>query len=424
MNFRRIFAPEEPPTEKQLIGSRRLIIAEGAVAAIIYSAGTGNLFMGYLSQMGASVSFCAIVAMIPQLGCVFQFFAPFLFERLRHRKLAVWICCVLFRLSLSLSMMAAQIFGGATQPLGIVVALYFVAFMAAGLVTPALQHMVLSIAPSEGRGAFFARKDIVSACVNSLAMLLLGKLQDHMTAMGQPLMGYTVIACCCLGLAVADAVLLGSVYERPTPFQHSMRLKDLMKPLRDRAYRPVLRYTFIAGAFGGLSSSFLTVYLLRGLGLSHTFITSVNVVAAAAAMAGSWAWGRYADRAGWRAVILRAATVSMLCTLGWGLLPPGWAVLGAPLLLVAAGACGGGNAIAVLNLQYACSPEEGKTTYIGVTTAIASTVSVLSATVSTRVQPVLEQSLGMRSIAVLFLVSALGGFLNLWLNARRLPDRR
>ena len=103
LSLRKLFFDPEPPTEEQLARGRRCLIAEGAAAGVLYSIGTGNFLTGYLGQMGASVSFCALMAMIPQAGCVLQFFSPLLFERLHHRKLAIWALCVVFRFSLSLT---------------------------------------------------------------------------------------------------------------------------------------------------------------------------------------------------------------------------------------------------------------------------------------------------------------------------------
>lgn len=99
--FYQLFFPAHDPTEEELQAGRRRIIEEGAVAGIIYALVTGNFLAGYLSYLGASVSFCAKVAMIPSLGCVLQFFSPFVFERMHHRKLVIWLMCVVFRLSVS-----------------------------------------------------------------------------------------------------------------------------------------------------------------------------------------------------------------------------------------------------------------------------------------------------------------------------------
>lgn len=424
MNLQQIFTPQAPPTPAQLQQSRRVLTSEGAVAAVIYSLGTGNFLAGYLSQLGASVSFCAIVAMIPQLGCVVQLAAPFLFERLKYRKLAIWLCCTLFRLSLGFVMVLPAFFGQSKSVFPVVLVLYSFAFLVAGFVTPALQTMVLEISPKEHRGVFFARKDIVATCVNGVATLVVGRLLDYFVDMGQPFTGYILIGVFSLCAAIVDGMLLGCVHEFQAPYVTHMRLTQLLQPLRDRAYRPVLLYMVYGALAGGLSSSFLSVYLLRVLGLSHTFITSVGAVSAVAGMLGIWAWGRYSDRVSWKKMIQRSCLLTSLCTLSWFFVLPEQAHVFAPVLLIVTAAGVGGAAIANTNLQYASSPANAKTTYISVTSALASMVACGAAAVSTTLQPLLESVVGERSIAWLFFVSALGSLLNLFLNGRKLPEQR
>ena len=81
------FFPHTPPVEQQLAQSRRIILAEEAIAGTIFSLGIGNFLVGYLTWMGASPAFSALVGALPMLGCILQAVSPFLFERLRYRKL-------------------------------------------------------------------------------------------------------------------------------------------------------------------------------------------------------------------------------------------------------------------------------------------------------------------------------------------------
>lgn len=419
LSLRKLFFDPAPPTEEQLTRGRRCLIAEGAVAGVLYSIGTGNFMTGYLGQMGASVSFCALMAMIPQAGCILQFFSPLLFERLHHRKLAIWSLCVVFRFSLSLTFLLPARMG--PQAEGMAFVLYTLAFAAAGAVTPGLQHMTIGLAPPEARGRFFAVKDIVANCVNSGCTLVLGRLLDAWIAAGHAAAGYSAVGAVCLALAALDAALLAATRENPVAFTSRMRLREVLHPLRDATFRPMLLYSVLGGAFGGFATPFLTVYQMRVLGLSHTFLTTVGVVSAVAGMAGSWLLGRWADRTNWRRVIRAAAACSLSCTLGWALVQPAWATWLAPVLMVASAGCAGGAGTASLNLQYACSPPSGKTAYIGTTAALASMVACASAAVATTVQPLLALPLGNGSIRVLFVLAAVGGFANLAINGRRLP---
>lgn len=421
--FRQLFFPTQAPTEEDLRSGRRGFVAEGAVAAVIYSIGTGNFLAGYLSYLGASVSFCAVVAMIPTFGCVLQFFSPLLFERLRYRKLAVWLLCVLFRFPLGLMLLVPLAVPQARYALPIVLALYTVGFLSAGLVTPGLQNMTLGLAPPGMRGRYLAIKDIAATCVNSVATLLLGRQLDWFTAQGRTYDGYLVIGIVCLVLAAVDAVLLAHVRENPASGVAHPHLQDVFVPLRDKSYRPVLLYAVLGGLANGVASPFLSVYELRVLGLSHTFITTVGVFSAGAGMLGSWLWGRLADKTTWVLVARCTAALGLCCTFGWSLVQPGTARLIAPVLMIGAAACSGGLSIANTNLQFESGSAGAKTAYLGVTSALTSIIACVSAAVSTAVQPMLEPTLGEGgSIAVLFAVAGAGGFANLFFNGRRLPN--
>lgn len=276
--------------------------------------------------------------------------------------------------------------------------------------------------PQGGRGQFYAVKSIIGTCVSSAATLALGRVLDYYLEQGQGYTGFLIIGIVSLLLTVVDAVLLASVRENPVKFTSKMRPADILRPVRDPAYRPLLFYCIIGGLTGGFASPFLSVYELRLLGLSHTFITSVGVVSAVVGMAGSWVWGRLADRTAWNCVIWLTAFLNLSCTLGWSFVRPSFAHLVAPVLIVVAAGCAGGASLASTNLQFALSPESGKTAYFGVTAAMSSIATCTSAAVGTAIQPMLEKSMGDSSISLLFFVAGIGGFANLIINGRKLPS--
>lgn len=417
-----LFFPAHTPTENELEMGRYRIIAEGAVAGVIYAVATGNFLAGYLSSLGASVSLCAAAAMIPSFGCVLQFFSPFVFERMHHRKLAIWLMCVVFRLSISSILLVPLALPDPGHARAVVLVLYTIGFFSAGLVTPGLEHMVLGIAPPRRARSVLRRQEHYrnlrfqrgNTCTWSRTGLLSGQ--------GQGYTGFLIIGIVSLSLTVVDAVLLASVRENPVKFTSKMRPADILRPVRDPAYRPLLFYCIIGGLTGGFASPFLSVYELRVLGLSHTFITSVGVVSAVVGMAGSWVWGRLADRTAWNCVIWLTAFLNLSCTLGWSFVRPSFAHLVAPVLIVVAAGCAGGASLASTNLQFALSPESGKTAYFGVTAAMNSIATCTSAAVGTAIQPMLEKSMGDSSISLLFFVAGIGGFANLIINGRKLPS--
>ena len=160
------------------------------------------------------------------------------------------------------------------------------------------------------------------------------------------------------------------------------------------------------------------------LGFSHTFITAIGAAGAAAGIIGSYIWGKVLDRTSFARALKITTGISLGCTLGWALTAvlPG-AVL-APFLTVVSATSAGAAGIASLNLQYFLSPDEGKTVYLGATSACASLAAVSAAAVATSMQPVLQNLLGDDSIPFLFLLSGTGGLLNLLFHGRRFGNGR
>lgn len=421
LNLRQKFAPDHNPTERQLLNSSRGIMIEGAVAAIIYAMATNNIMTGYLGYLGASVATCASIALIPQMGCVLQFFSPFLFERFHYRKAVIWILCVIYRFSVAAMFLLPVLLSGKRMQMGVAVTLYAAAFASAGIVTPGLSQWTLGLVHVSRRGTYMAKKEILAACVNSVAMLLISRHLDSMTKLGRAEDGYQFAGIICLLLAILDALLLFNVCERPVEQTTAIHLKSLLAPLKDKAYRPLLLYNTLSGMATGLASPFLIVYQLRVLGLSHTFLAAVGIAAAVSGMAGSLLWGRYSDLHTWDRTIRRAASIGFICTAGWAFVTPQTAPFVAPILMAVTTANNSGTSIANVNLQYSASPAAGKTLYIGFSAAFSSIAGCLATTLSASVQPFVEKQLGYKSIALLFLFSGAGGLLNLLINGRKLP---
>ena len=421
MNLRQKFIPNQNPTERELLIGARGIMIEGAVASIIYAVATNNIMTGYLGYLGASVAACASIALIPQLGCILQFFSPFLFERFRYQKPIMWILCVIYRFSVAAMFLLPLLLSGANFRVGTAVALYIIAFASAGIVTPGLQQWTISLVDVKERGVYMAKKDILAVGVNSIVTFLLSRHLDKLMALGNDSQGYQTVGLVCLVLALLDAVLLLNICERPVEETVGVQLSDVLQPVKDKSYRPLLLYNIFSSVAGGIATPFLIVYQLRVLGLSHTFLASAGIVAAIAGMAGSYLWGRFSDKHMWDWTIHRSASIGFLCTVSWAFVTPESAPFIAPILMTVTTACNSGTVIANTNLQYSASPATGKTLYLGVTAAIISVAGCLTTACSASLQSVFEQSLGYKSISVLFLISGVGGLINLFINGRKLP---
>lgn len=384
--------------------SRRIYLAENALASVIFSLGTGSFMAGLLSFMGASAATCALVGAFPQLGCIMQLVSPFLFERLSRRKGAVILCCFGFRFLLGCAGIVPLLFGGAQAA---VVPVYLAAFLFAGFVTPGLTQWMMDIAPREGRGRYFARRDILSSAVNASVILLMSTMLDALIAAGRAREGYMLVFGTVLALSVVDAVLLSRIAEPGASAIVRLMPADMLRPFRDKRFCPILVFIVLWFLAQNLSSGFLAVYQLTVLGLDYKLIALMTVVSAPVGMLMSWVWGGFADRYGFKKLLSVGCALMALSNVCWFCLPApfAWA---APLIQCITTAGNSAYGMSNMNIQYASCPEDGKTAYLGVAAAVSNLVGYVAVLLGAQMQPLLAGGFGREGIPVLFAMSAAG----------------
>lgn len=378
------------------------MLVQGALSGALFSIGTGNFLAGYLTYLGASPAFCAVVAAMPQLGCILQLVSPFLFERLRHRKLLICACCFLFRIGMGLAGLIPFALQNQNARLGAVFALYLLAFLMAGFVTPGLDQWTMGLAPTQRRGQFFATKNIVGAVMSAAVSLLLGWQLDYFTSAGRAGVGYLILYSFCCLLAVVDLILLSRMEEIPSVPVSGLTIRDLARPLRDKTYRKIILFLPMWFFAQNFSNTFLSVYMIRGLGMSHTIIAGMGTIASVAGIAGAWFWGKLADRSSWNNIMLWTGCITGGTFLCWATVRAGCGVWIPLLLQATVAACSGSFHVASLNLQFRCSPLEGKTLYLGVGAAISNLTGYFATLFGAWLQSVLMDRFGIGSICVLF----------------------
>jgi len=385
--------------------SRRVYLVENSVAAVIFSLGTGNFIAGLLSFMGATPATCALIGAFPQLGCVMQLVSPFLFERLRKRKGCIILCCFAFRLLLGLAGVIPLLCVG--EGAGAVVPVYLVAFLMAGFVTPGLNQWIMDLAPSEKRGSFFARRDILSSIISAGAILIMSRLLDGRIAADRAREGYLLVFSTVAFLSVIDVLLLTRIAEPRDSKIIQLMPKDLLLPFRNGRFRPIILFIVLWFFTQNLSSGFLAVYQLTVLKLDHSMIAAMAVISSAAGMVMSLVWGRVADKVGWKRLMLYGCVLMAAGYIGWFCLPVSLAFL-APAVQCVTTAGSSAYHMSNLNMQYQLCPKEGKTAYLGVTAAVSNLAGYAAVLLGAQVQPLLAESSGRSGIPVLFAASAVG----------------
>ncbi len=379
--FYRLFFYHEELSEREYRLSRILLILSGPTAGMINTLIAGPFFIGFLVYLGASVQYCAIIGAIPQLGCILQMISPYIFERLKHRKLLICLSCFLFRFSVGTVILVPYLVSEKSMRLGFILVIYTLAFLVAGFVTPGLSQWYLSVAPQSNRGRFLAVKDIATMFCVSVLSVGVGRMIDHYKAVDKALTGFTIMFGLALILSVIDFILISQIDEPlipRDPIKQSL-LKLIRLPIEDKPFRKMILFLSVWSFAIQLSASFIPVYMLSVLNLSYTYISGVAVAGNIVGMISIFLWGRLADKTTWFYLLKISAFIIVLCYFGWAFVTRKNAPLLVFILQIALICCNGAFQMASSNLQFNLSPELGKTAYLGVTSAIACVISFAGA---------------------------------------------
>ena len=371
--FNQIYFNDKELTEAEYKSGQKKLILSGLTANMISLLTTGTFLVGYLSYLGASERYIAIIGAVPQLGCLLQMFSPYIFERLKHRKLLICFSCFLFRFSVGTIIFVPFIIQERVWRLIVIMLIYTLAYLAAGFVTPGLSNWNMSITPALGRGKFLAMKDITSMFGVAFTSLIIGRMLDYYKINNKYLVGFTIIFLISLVISILDFILLSSIRE-PIRIKlvHKISLSEtISKPLKDIHFLKVILYLSIWYFAVQFSVSFIPIYMINSLKLTYSFISVVGVLGNIFGMVSIYLWGNLADRTSWNFLLKASGIIIAFCYMGWAFVTAHNAILFVPVLQILLTGSNGAFNMAAINIQYIHGPEDSKTTYLGVTQSIA-----------------------------------------------------
>lgn len=366
-------------TEKDLVKSQRKLIFSDVTAQMINVMTTGTFFMGYLTYLGISKQNSAIIAAMPLLGSLLMLFSPYFFERMKHRKLLICLCCFIFRFSVSTVGFIPYFTGKHNLQVLLLITIYGLGFFTAGFVTPGLNNWNLDVAPEEKRGRYLALKSIVSLISVSLLTLFLGRLLDYYKMQDKLMIGFNIMFGLSMILSVVDFVILSNINE---PCENRVRvnykIKQLiLEPLTNKQFRKFIIFLCLWQFAIQISSSFTSIFMLTSLGLSYSYISTVNVITNIASILLYYVWGYLADKTTWNLVLKLSSFLIALCYLGWSLVTPDNSEILVVFIQIVLASSSGAFSMANSNLQYNLSPAVGKTTYLGAASAMSYVISFI-----------------------------------------------
>ena len=313
--------PAAAPSLRKTLG---IITLSGVFWCVWFNTATGTPLTLFAQHLGASNFEFGILTALPFLASLMSVPGSFLIERSGRRKETFLWSLYAQRLAWApIALIPLTLIGkGETgRALTVFLGLMFLMYAVGSVGSPAWLSWMSDVVPSRLNGKYFSRRRQWGILAAAPAAAFIGWFLDHRVGNdSRAILGWCSIFFLCAGVCgLADIHMFQYVPAKDRPPRRSHRLRDTFRePLRDRPF--LCASGFIATLTFALTflGQFATLYMLDQVGAGNMTVQMALVVAP---MVGQWlmlgAWGRAADRAGKRPLLILAAIGLAPVGIGW-----------------------------------------------------------------------------------------------------------
>lgn len=343
----------------------------------------GSFFTGLLLLMDADDGFIGTMSMIGVAANMVQMFAPLLLERFSKRKKMLTmmraVTMVINIIVIGLIPLAPVGQQAKLTLVGICVAIVnFVGAIAA----PGINVWHLQSLPPRVRSGFFS---IVTMTVGSVVALFnLGgsAMVDLFRAYGNEYGGLLLLRLAAFALYVLDFYLYGKVKEYPYESAgERFSIKDLFTlPFKNKLYLRTIAIVFLWNVTANIPGSYYTVYLLKNLEVSYTYIMIVNMLNVPIVLFVTKIWSRISSGRSPFRVLSIGMSLYLLHYVGLSFVHEG-ALFMYPLTLIWAFVMAIGINLPFASMPYVNIPHEHQTVFIGFYSTMANFAALIGVSI-------------------------------------------
>jgi MFS family permease len=322
----KIFTPRAiAPTEVPAI--MRTHIITGCMGSLWGTLLTGIVYIYYGNAIGMSQFQWGILGAVSLWVIVAQPFGALLAEKLGSLK-KTWFLFALADRCLRLAGVVGSFLAwraGWGWAFFILMSAVSIGSLAGTLSNPPWYGWLATIIPAERQGSFWGRRDAWVSLAVILVVVPAGLLMDNVAEPAKGLASAAIlVGASCIGFA--DLFIHARI---PEPRRDRSALTGsvagILRPLRDRRFRPWLIFMAFWNFGWSLGGSLCTLYFMENLGFKHNLFGGM-IAATAVGLAGSVltarAGGRLVDKWGTLRVLMGSYVVWALLPLIWLLATP------------------------------------------------------------------------------------------------------
>lgn len=293
----------------------RHLVREAGYSNAVTAVTSGVILTAFALQLGAPNTTIGLLAAATFWVQLLQIPGVLMVEGLRTRKRISVLASFISRCAL-VGMALLALTGGGKLPLAGLVALQVFYCGVATFGGCAWNAWVRDLAPEQRMGQIFAKRTINATLVGLIASLAAAVALDRAPE-GSFLRPFVFsglyMAAFLAGLLSCRELALTPEPQMPAPTERVQLLPLLRAPLKDINFRRLIAFLASWQFAVNLATPFFTVFFVKQLGLSITFVVILGVASQVTNLLALRSWGLLSDRFANKSVLAVAAPVFIAC---------------------------------------------------------------------------------------------------------------
>lgn len=360
-----------------------LVIREGLISEAMTTLTGGTFLMAMAILLGASNFQIGLVAALPTMTNIFQMVTTRLLQKYNNRRLITVIANGFARLPLLVIGALPLLFSANTSFATIIFILVF-HYSFGSIAGASWNSWMKDLVPGSKLGSYFSKRTSATQTLNVFLSLAIALMLDYVKA-NHP--GYELTTYALMFIAGGSLGLVGTwlLSRTPEPVSYLPKgnlFKLYRKPFADSNYRRLLTFQFSWTFALSIATPFLTVFLLKNLGLKLSTVIAAGMCAQIAGILAVKKWGRYADQFSNKTILRTAAPIYILCLLFWPLpalySSPGLKVALVILLNIMSGMATAGINLSLNNITIKLAPANEAVVYLSAKSMVMALTGGLS----------------------------------------------
>ena len=375
--------PKETLNEQEVQTGLKLVLAEGLATEAMTTLTGGAFLVAMALLLGASNFQIGLLASLPTLTNVFQLLSIWLVKRYNNRRAITIICALLARIPLVITGVLCFFSSGSIHLLIFFLFFYYLFASLAGL---SWNAWMKDLVPEKQLGTYFSRRSgnmqILNVSLSLCFAFLIDYIKDNHPQ--YEFDTYAIMFMVAGVIGITGAIILSKTPEPQSHMPKESILQLFKRPFADPNFRKLLVFNSAWVFALNIAIPFFTVYLLKNLHLSMTYVIGLTVISQLSSIFTIRMWGSFSDRYSNKTILAITAPLYILCIIGWcfvGIYSQFWAnIILLVLIYLGTGIATAGINLSLTNIGLKLAPREHSIVYLSVkniVTAVFSSVAPL-----------------------------------------------